>query len=201
MDIVTHPLKRLYNRTSNLANHQYGEPLLAVLFFVEAIIYMPADPLLVIYCAQRPEKAQRYATIATCASILGGILSYTIGFFLWKQWGNAIINNKIVNYIVTPATFDTLCTLYQKHQYLALLIAGVLPIPYKATTLTAGFCRISLTSFIICTACARGLRFFGLSYIIQRYGERIKNYIDHSFTFLVVLKIVAVVYVIWLVFR
>ncbi len=57
---------------------------MAALFFCEAIFFpIPIDPLLVLACLKKPNRAFYYGILATIASVLGGITAYFIGAFLW----------------------------------------------------------------------------------------------------------------------
>src|SRR3546814_10753188 len=48
---------------------------------------IPPHPMLGLMCLANPKKAVRYALICTIASVMGGMLGYTIGFFLYESVG------------------------------------------------------------------------------------------------------------------
>lgn len=191
--------RRLYTWMGTRAHSKHAEPLLASLFFIEAIFFLPTDPMLILYCLERRDRALRYATIATIASVLGGITGYFIGYTLWACAGNAIIHNPIINYFISPGTFTYLCGQYQKYECWAILIAGFTPVPYKAATLTAGFCKLNLIPFIICSFIARGARFYLFAFAIRQWGKQMKQYIDRYFNLLVVLLMIIVAGIVWFI--
>jgi len=171
---------------------KYATPFLAFLFFIEAIFFLPIDPILALFCIERREKSYFYATIATAASVIGGITAYFIGLFLWQSIGPQIVHSQFVTYIIKPETFHYLCAQYNYYAHWAVLIAGFSPLPYKAATLTAGFCRISFIPFVLFSIVARGARFFLIAWILKRWGKQIKKYIDRYFNLFVVLTIIVI---------
>ena len=191
-------LKKLYDWMGRQVYSPYAEITLCFLFYLEAIFFLPTDPMLIIYCIERQDKAYRFATIALIGSVLGGLTGYLIGYFLWDYAGDAILNNTIVQYIITKNTFDHACYLYKKYEFAAILIAGFTPVPYKAATLTAGVCKLPVIPFIFASIIARGSRFFLLAGLIKRFGNQMKKYIDRYFNLLVLLVLIIITLSIWL---
>jgi membrane protein YqaA with SNARE-associated domain len=190
-------LKKLYHWMGQKIYSPYADVILGILFYIEAIFFFPTDPMLIFYCITRPNRAITYATIATIGSSLGGLTGYGIGYALWESVGEQIIHAPIVNYIMSPSTFYFLRQQYQTYEYWAVLIAGFTPIPYKAATLSAGFCKLSIIPFIICSALARGFRFYLFAFAIKWWGPSMKQYIDRYFNLLVILFIILVILGIW----
>jgi membrane protein YqaA with SNARE-associated domain len=178
---------------------RHADLLLTVLFYFEALIFfLPTDPMLIIYCIERRQKAFWYAFIATVGSVLGGMTGYLIGYWLWESYGQVIIHSRFVSMILNPQDFKYLCNMYKEHEYLAIFIAGFTPVPYKAATFTAGFCKLGFIPFVVCSFIARGARFFLYAIVISIWGEKIKEYLDRYFNLLVVLIILLISGSIWL---
>ena len=75
-------IRRLYDWTLSLGARKSSEVWLAVIAFIESSIFLvPADVLFLPMVLARPERAYRYAMIATVASTLGGIAGYLLGAF------------------------------------------------------------------------------------------------------------------------
>ncbi len=73
-------LRRLYDWTMSLAARKSAEAWLAVIAFVESSVFLvPADVLYLPMALARPERAYRYALVATIASVLGGIAGLDAG--------------------------------------------------------------------------------------------------------------------------
>ena len=185
--------KRTYDWMGSSINSVYADYILGFLFYLEAIFFLPTDPILIVYCLERRDRALWYATVATIGSVLGGMTSYALGALLWNSMGEQIIHNQYVNCILSPDMFYSLSAKFQAHEWLAILIAGFTPIPYKAATLAAGFCRISFVPFVIASAIARGARFFLFAIVCKLYGEKIKDSINKYFNILLLVAAVLII--------
>lgn len=189
-------LKKMYDRMGEKIHSPFATAFLGFLFFIEAIFFLPVDPVLILYCLEKRNNAFWYATIALVFSVLGGITAYSIGFIIFETFGAQIINSKVISYIMSPRTFKHLCIYYEKYSSLAILVLGFSPLPYKAATLTAGFCKISFSPFVFFSIISRGARFFLIALVINLWGKQIKKYIDRYFNLLVVFILVIIITII-----
>ena len=181
-------IKKLYNWMGQKTYSKNATAWLSALFFVEAIFFLPVDPILMLFCINRPNKSLFYAAIATVSSVAGGVAGYLIGYFLWSSLGL-----KLVTWIISESVFWGAVKKYELYQNLTVLIAGFTPLPYKAITLSAGFCRLPLIPFISYSLISRGARFFLVAGLLRFYGERIKGFIDQYFNLLVVSFVMIVI--------
>ncbi len=191
-------LKRPYQWMGSSIHSPYADYILGFLFYLEAIFFLPTDPVLIIFCLERRDRALTYATIATIGSVLGGITSYLLGACLWHYAGDSIVHNQYVNYILTPPMFNKLSCQFQKYEWWAIFIAGFTPIPYKAATLAAGFCKLSFGPFVVCSAIARGSRFFILAIVCKRFGEQIKESVMKYFNLILLFTVIIILISTWL---
>lgn len=189
--------KTAYHWMGTRVHSRHATLILGILFYLEAICFLPTDPMLIIYCMERRHYALYYALVATIASVLGGITGYFIGYFFWCTVGEQMIHHPVVNFLVKPETFKQLCSSFKENQYTTLLLAGIPPIPYKAATLTAGFCQLSLLPFIICSFIVRGARFFLLALIIKRWGVSMKEYVDRYLNAIAIAVVVVLCIAFW----
>ena len=171
---------------------RWALPLLGVLFFLEAILFLPTDPMLIVYCLEQPRRSWLFATVATLASVLGGLTGYWIGATLWHAMGPNIINSPMVSYVMPPKTFYYLRDLYTRYDSYAILIAGFTPVPYKAATLSAGFCRLPIVNFILFSIIGRGARFYLYAAIIHTWGAQMKQYIERYFNLVLLLALILI---------
>ena len=186
-------LRRLYDWMGRQVHKPYAMPLFSFLFFVEAIFFVPVDPLLILFCVENQKRSLYYAAIATISSVLGGAAAYYIGYEFWELFGK-----KLIAWATTPQTFEHIKLRYEQYESWAVLIAGFTPLPYKAVTLTAGFCKLPFVPFIFYSFISRGARFFLVAITIKIWGAAIKNFIDRYFNLLAILFILLVVGVVWL---
>ena len=172
----------------NKTTSPYANWWLSGLFFVEAFFFIPVDPVLMVYCIKDRNRSFFFAAIATISSVLGGIFGYLIGALFWET-----IGSWLVSWIVSAATFKAACDLYGKYENAAVLIAGFTPVPYKAITLSAGFCRLPIIPFVAYSLISRGARFFLIAGLLKIWGKQVKSFIDRYFNLLVLLFAVLIV--------
>ncbi len=177
-------LRRLYDWMGTLVHKPSGVFILALFFFLEAIIIFPAGPLLLLFCSEKPDRSFYFAFLATIASVIGGIVAYYIGHSIWELAGQ-----KLVRLVTTPEKFEYLCNQYETHETSAIMLAGLTPLPYQVITLTAGFCRISFLPFVVSCAIVRTARLFLVAIVMFTWGKKVKEHINIYFNRLVVIFI------------
>ena len=169
-------LRRLYDWTMSLAARESAEVWLAVIAFVESSIFLvPADVLFVPMAVARPERAYRYAIVATAASVLGGIAGWYLGHFAFDA-----IAKPILEFYGKLDDFERLRQSGGGDAVLLMLITSGLAHlpPIKVVTILAGAVGVNLWLFIASAIVARGARFFALAWLLRRYGEPIRHFIE-----------------------
>ncbi|MGE0213872.1 MAG: YqaA family protein, partial [Parvibaculaceae bacterium] len=159
-------LRRLYDWTLSLAARKAAEAWLAFIAFVESSVFLvPADVLFVPMALARPERAYRYALVATLASTAGGIAGYLLGAFAYEAVAKPALElyGKLDEFEQLRA-----CTGEDTIAFL-LVTSGLshLP-PIKVVTILAGVVQISLVFFILSCIFARGARFGALAWGVWR---------------------------------
>ncbi len=172
-------------------------PLWLYLFFLtETFFFIPLDPLLMVYCLENPSKRFYYAAIATLASLTTAVIGYLLGLYLWD-----LLSPYILDHLISTSFFHKIEMHYEKYESLAVIIGSVLPFPFKAITLSAGACHLPFTLFIGAIAFGRALRFFSLSHLMHRFGEKLRSlmqkYMSHA-ALAVGVKIIVTIAVLWL---
>src|SRR5690606_19895159 len=85
-------LRRLYDWTMALAARKTAEVWLAIIAFVESSVFLvPADVLFVPMAIARPERAYRYAIVATVFSVLGGIAGWYLGHYAYEAVAKPVL--------------------------------------------------------------------------------------------------------------
>ncbi len=169
-------LRRLYDWTMSLAGRPSAEIWLAVIAFVESSIFLvPADVMLLPMTLAKPNRAYRYALIATVASVLGGIAGWAIGYYAFET-----VAKPILEFYGKLEAFDKLRNgITYEAVVLLLVTSGLAHLPpIKVVTILSGVANINLGLFIISAIIARGARFFFLAWLLQRYGESIRHFIE-----------------------
>jgi membrane protein YqaA with SNARE-associated domain len=169
-------LRRLYDWTMSLAARPSAEAWLAVIAFIESSVFLvPADVLFLPMCLARPKRAYRYALVATVASVLGGIAGWFLGHFAYEA-----IARPILEFYGKLDAFETLRTSASADWVLLLLVTSGLAHlpPIKVVTILSGAVGVNLWLFIVSAIVARGLRFLVFAWLLRRYGEPIRHFIE-----------------------
>jgi membrane protein YqaA with SNARE-associated domain len=133
-------------------------------------------------------KAWRYAAIATISSVLGGILGYAIGYFLYATVGQWLIN---VYGLATQA--EAYIKAYNDWGLWIILIKGLTPIPYKLVTIASGAAKFDIWVFIAASIVTRGVRFFAVAALLYWFGEPIREFVERWLTLVATVFVVALV--------
>jgi membrane protein YqaA with SNARE-associated domain len=81
-------LRRLYAWILALSGRPSAPYVLGAVAFAESSFFpVPPDAMLVPMAVSRPDRVWLYATIATVASVLGGLVGYAIGALLFASTG------------------------------------------------------------------------------------------------------------------
>ena len=127
-------LRRLYDWTLEKAAHRHAERWLAAISFIESSFFpIPPDVVLGPMCLARPDKAFRYALICTIASVIGALLGYAIGMFLFDTVGQWIIG-----LYGLEKEFAGFADSFNDQGWAIVLLAGFTPLPFKVITIAAG---------------------------------------------------------------
>jgi membrane protein YqaA with SNARE-associated domain len=160
----------------SLAGRPSAEIWLGAIAFVESSIFLvPADVLLLPMTLAKPNRAYRYALIATIASVLGGMLGWAIGYFAFEA-----VAKPILEFYGKLDAFDRLRNGVTYQTVVLLLVTSGLAHlpPIKVVTILSGVANINLGLFVISAIVARGSRFFFLAWLLQRYGEAVRHFIE-----------------------
>lgn len=169
-------LKRLYAWTMALAARKTAVWWLAIVSFVESSVFVvPADVLFIPMVLARPRRAMFYATVATVASVLGGIGGWYLGHYAFESIAKPVLEfyGKLDSFEHMKASvdYDTILLL--------LITSGLAHLPpIKVVTILSGAANISLGLFVLSAVVTRAARFFILAGLLQRYGEPIRDFIE-----------------------
>ena len=182
-------LRRLYDRTMALAGHRHANWALGAVSFIESSVFpIPPDVILIPMVLAQRHRALWIAGICTVASVLGGLLGYGIGFYLFDAVGQPLL--EFYGYGEKFASFQSR---YNEWGVWIVLIAGLTPFPYKVITIASGVTGLSLPVFMTASIVARGLRFAIVAGLLWYFGEPIRNFIERYLGLLFTLFMVLLV--------
>jgi len=173
--------RRLYDWVIHFADTRYGATALFLFSFAESSFFpVPPDVLLAPLTLGAPRKWFKFALSCSLASVLGGVIGYCIGMFVWssiQSWAYA--NLGVIG--LTEANFAKFQQWYDRYDFWIVFTCGFTPLPYKVCTISAGVARINFAGFVIASTVSRSARFFIVAALIGSKGEKIKPVIEKYF--------------------
>jgi membrane protein YqaA with SNARE-associated domain len=191
-------LRRLYDWTLSLAARESAEWWLGIIAFVESSVFLiPAEVLLVPMGLARPDRAYRYAVIATIGSVLGGIAGWFLGYYAYE-----VIAKPVLEFYGSLEKFEVLRSSSSRDAILLMLVTSGLAHlpPMKVVTILSGAAGVNIWLFIASAIVARGLRFAAFAWLLQRYGASVREFIEKRLG-LIAGAAAAVVIVLYIAFK
>jgi membrane protein YqaA with SNARE-associated domain len=171
-------MQRAYDWMMRTATHDKAPLGLFWFAFAESSFFpIPPDVMLVPMVLAKPARAWTYAAICTVGSVLGGILGYAIGYFLYETLGQWLVQ---VYGLATQ--FEAYRAAYSQWGLWIILIKGLTPIPYKIVTIASGAAAFNFWVFIAASIVTRGARFFLVAGLLYWFGEPIRGFIERRLT-------------------
>jgi membrane protein YqaA with SNARE-associated domain len=160
----------LYDKALGWAKHRHASKYLFALSFAESSFFpIPPDVMLAPMALAQPNKAFYFALWTTIASVLGGMLGYSIGYFLFDSFSPWLQETHYwEKYLQAEAWF-------KNWGFWAIFIAGFSPIPYKVFTIAAGALQMFFLPFIAASIVGRGARFFLVAMLLAAGGEKLES--------------------------
>ncbi|EIM74315.1 DedA family protein [Nitratireductor aquibiodomus RA22] len=182
-------LRKLYDWTMSLAATRHAEKALGSVSFIESSVFpIPPDVLLIPMVLSERARWLRYAFICTISSVLGALLGYAIGAFLYETVGQPILA-----FYGKENAFEQVAGWYNEWGGWGVLFAAVTPFPYKVLTIFSGATGLNLLVFVVVSVIGRGLRFFLVSWLLYRFGAPIRVFIEKNLGLLFTLFMVLLI--------
>jgi membrane protein YqaA with SNARE-associated domain len=170
--------RALYDWTLRLASHRHAIRSMAVISFCESSFFpIPPDVMVVPMVLARRDQAYLIATVCTISSVLGGMLGYAIGMFLYDSVGQWLIRIYGMG-----EGIETFRATYREWGAWIILIKGFTPIPFKLVTIASGIAAFSFPIFVAASLVTRGARFFLIAWLLRRYGAPMQEFIEKRLT-------------------
>jgi len=182
-------MRRLYDWMMRMAADKRAPWALALVSFIESSFFpIPPDVMLIPMVLSRREKAWWYATIATVASVFGGLLGYAIGYYFYDAVGLPILR-----FYGREHALDTFIEFVHTYGVPAVIIKGMTPIPFKVVTIAAGVAKMDLAAFIGASIVARAMRFYLVAALLYFFGDPIRAFIERRLTLVTTVFVVLLV--------
>jgi membrane protein YqaA with SNARE-associated domain len=138
-----------------------------------SVFPLPINVILAGMVLVHPRRWALFALCATAGSVGGALLGYTLGATLWHE-----LSSYFFAHVVSPESFAEAQAKIRENEFLAVFLGGLSPLPFLTFTLAAGVFGLDLPIFFAGAIAARGLRYFGLAFLFQRFGEPLKRALE-----------------------
>ena len=179
-------IKSLYDWTMSWADHPRALWVLAFVSFIESSVFpIPPDVLMIPMILAAPRRAWLIAGVALIFSVLGGLLGYLIGTIAFETIGQPILAA-----LGKTDAMQAFNTRFNDFGFWAVLTAGITPFPFKVITIMSGVSGLPLSTFIVTSFVARGLRFFLVAALLWKFGIPIRAFIERRLGWMFLLFLV-----------
>lgn len=174
-------VKKIQNLNKKLikaVEHKNSVRILFLWSMSESIFFpIPPDIGLIAMSGVNRNKAFYYAFVTTFSSVIGGLLGYMIGYYLYEWVGVLLI--ELYSF---EELFKTYVEQFRNNGDIIVLIGAVTPIPYKLITVAGGVAHMNIINFIVFSFLGRAIRYFTVSTIVFFLGEYARKWLDEYFT-------------------
>ncbi len=158
------------------------------------VVPIPLEALLIPLMQTRREKLWLIALMATIGCLIGAMLGYLFGHFLFD-----LMREFIMQHLTTEEQFATFQEQMKTDGFWFIFSTGVTPIPLQIAMLAAGVTAYSIPLFLLATAMGRVIRYFGLAVLVYYFGNKTEELIKKYKWQTVSLTVCVVALVWWLI--
>jgi len=182
--------KNIKQKTRSFIDSKHMLSGITIASFLEStIVPIPLEAVLVPLMQARREKLWTIALMATLGCIVGALFGYALGYYLFDVVGDWIINT-----FSSPEQFENVRQQMQDQGFWFVMTLGIIPIPFQIAMLAAGATKYSVLLFLIASAIARSIRYFGLAIVVYYAGNQAERIISqHKTKAMIILTILVLV--------
>ena len=168
-------MRSLYNKILALCLKKQSEKVLYFISFIESSVFpIPIVFLMIPVQLVKRHRAMIIGFLVTVSSVLGGALGYYLGYFFYDTIGAKVIS--LYGYQDSFLEFTN--SISNEMEFWFVFFYAFTPFPYKLLTIGSGFVQFNFWIFIIGSFISRAIRFLTISFLIWKFGESIKNFIE-----------------------
>lgn len=169
-------VRKIYDAVFHLSKDNGAMYWLFAVAFIESSFFpIPPDVMLIPMILAAPDKAWKIAGVATVGSVIGAYFGYAIGFYFFQ-----LIAEPLLGFYEYLDKFNSFKNLYNQYGAWIVFGAGITPFPYKIITIASGVVHTNLLVFTVASIIARGMRFFLVAWLLKKYGEAMREFIEKN---------------------
>lgn len=145
--------------------------LISILSFLETIILpIPIELVLIPLMAVNKRRVWIIATVTTAGCLVASLVGYGVGMALFQSVGTWFIE-----FMGMQESYQAFQSFFNQYGFIAILSIGILPIPFQIAMITAGLSGYPILLFVLAALLSRGVRYFGLAWLVHRFGHRVEE--------------------------
>ena len=181
-----------YDYVLRLATHAKATYYLFFLSMAESSFFpIPPDVMLAPMCLAQPNRAWRLAFVTTIGSVLGGMIGYGIGAYVFGYIEPILLESGYMDSYLHAVSW------FEEWGFWAIFVAGFSPIPYKVFTIAGGAMNMAFLPFVIASLIGRGARFYLLAFLVKVFGQKadglLRKYMDRIGWFIVAIVLIGII--------
>lgn len=185
-------MRSLYNKILALCLKKQSEKVLYFISFIESSFFpIPIVFLMIPVQLVKRHRAMIIGFLVTVTSVLGGALGYYLGYFFYDTIGAKVIS--LYGYQDSFLEFTNSIT--KEMEFWFVFFYAFTPFPYKLLTIGSGFVQFNFWIFIVGSFISRAIRFLTISFLIWKFGESIKNFLEKYLNILTLLTAILLILV------
>jgi len=185
-------MRSLYNKILALCLKKQSEKVLYFISFIESSVFpIPIVFLMIPVQLVKRHRAMIIGFLVTITSVLGGALGYYLGYFFYDTIGAKVIS--LYGYQDSFLEFTNSIT--KEMEFWFVFFYAFTPFPYKLLTIGSGFVQFNFWIFIVGSFISRAIRFLTISFLIWKFGESIKNFLEKYLNILTLLTAILLILV------
>ena len=151
-----------------------------VVFFLtmceSVFLFIPPEVFMAPPIVADKKRALPVVIAASIGSLIGGIIAYMIGLWLFDSVGVWLIEN-----VASVEQFANAQQMFARYGFLIIFLAAFTPVPYKLLAICAGFLGFPPVLFIGVAGIFRTLRFAIVGYLLWRFQEQANKIVKKYF--------------------
>lgn len=190
----TSPRSRLLRLGQRLIHSRHALWGLTLASFLEStVVPIPLEALLIPMMQARRRQMFLFALLALLGCLAGAGLGYAAGLWLFDVAGD-----QLIDWFSTPEQFERARQAMEERGFWFVLSVGVTPVPFQTAMLVSGATGFSFGLFMLASALARGLRYFGLALLVYWAGDQAEALIRRHTRWVSAILLVVFVLILWL---
>lgn len=149
------------------------------LFFVSAgeatVIPVPLELILFPLMQMNRDRIWVLATSATLGCLVGALAFYATAYFAMETLGQNLITA-----MGWQDRYAATAEFFVRHGFWAIILAGIAPIPLQLAMLAAGATAYPLVPYCVAILISRVIRYFGIAWLVHRYGDTATHNWHHN---------------------